>query len=212
MRRSPGTLPVSAPSSLAHLSEAEVELSPELRAVRVLQEAGWRWSGLVLGSALEDQFYRLNNLPRQLLAAYAGLDPADPDEDIVEEAEEHALQLISQHYLLDEVVDAFYEALGKLPSAVILRRPDSGGGRRAGYLRGALLELKHLFQDDWRVDALLDRLAVTASLAIDARPVVITPAEEERDPGASAAAGAVLGREVSVWLDPTGALTRLLPT
>ncbi len=207
MRRPPPFAPVPA---LAHLTGPEIELSPELQAVRQLQEAGWRWSGLVVGSALEEQFYRLNNLPRQLTAAFEGLDPADPDEDIVEEGEEDAVKLIAEHYLLDETVDAFYEALAAVPGPVVLRRPDSAGGRQASYPREALLGLKRLFQDDWRTDALLDRMAVTASLAIDARPVVITPAAERRDDGASARASEILGRQVAVWLDEDGRLTRVL--
>ena len=208
MRRSPDAAPVT---SLAHLTEAEIQLSPELQAIRRLREAGWRWSGFIVGSALEEQFYRLNNLPRQLTAAYDGLDPADPDEDIVEEAEEHALRLIAEHYLLDETVDAFYDALSALPAAVALRRPDAPNGRQATYLRGALLELKHLFQDDWRVEALLDRLAVTASLAIDARPVVVTSAAQQLVADASARASELLDRRVAVWLDESGALTKVLP-
>lgn len=208
MRRTPEFAPVT---SLAHLTDAEVALSPELQAIRSLKEAGWRWPGVIVGSALEEQFYRLNNLPRQLTAAYLGLDPADPDEDIVEEAEPDAVRLIAEHYLLDETVDAFYEALDALPSTVVLRRPDSHGGRKATHLRGALLELKHLFQDDWRTDALLDRLALTASLAIDARPVVITAGVESQAPEASARASEHLGRRVDVWLDDAGALTRVLP-
>ncbi len=185
-------------------------MSPELQAVRELQAADWRWSGLIVGAALEEQFYRLNNLPRQLASAFQGLNPADPDEDIVEEGEEDAVRLIAEHYLLDETVDAFYEALAALPGAVILRRPDSHGGRKASYPRGALLELKRLFQDDWRTDALLDRLAVTASLAIDARPVLITPGSESHSEDASGRASELLGRPVAVWLDPHGALTRVL--
>jgi len=208
MRRSPDAAPVP---SLAHLTEAEIRLSPELQAIKLLREAGWHWSGFIVGSALEEQFYQLNNLPRQLTAAYAGLDPADPDEDIVEEAEEQALRLIAEHYLLDETVDAFYEALSALPAAVTLRRPDAANGRHATYLRGALLELKHLFQDDWRVEALLDRLALTASLAIDARPVMVTPATQELAADASARASELLGRRVAVWLDQSGALTKVLP-
>ena len=208
MRRFPDAVPVT---TLAHLTEAEIGLSPELQAIRRLREAGWRWSGFIVGSALEEQFYRLNNLPRLLTAVYAGLDPADPDEDIVEEAEEHALRLIAEHYLLDETVDAFYEALAALPAAVALRRPDSPSGRQATYLRGALLELKHLFQDDWRVEALLDRLALTASLAIDARPVVVTAAAQELVADASARASEMLDRRVAVWLDESGALTKVLP-
>lgn len=197
--------------SLAHLTDSEVALSHELRALRTLTAAGWRWSGLALGAALEEQFYSLNNLPRQLLAAYAGLDPADPDEDIVEEAEEGALRLIAEHYLLDEVVDAFYEALSALPASVVLRRPDATSGRRASHPRAALLEVKHLFQDDWRADAMLDRMALTASLAIDARPILVTPATETRDEAASDGASAVLGQAVTVWLDEAGGITRLLP-
>lgn len=207
MRRSPEQPPAT---SLLHLTEADLASSAELVDMRALQAAGWSWRGLVLGSALEHQFYRLNNLPRRLVALFRGLDPADPDEDIVEEAEEDAVRLIAQHYLLDETVDAFYDALARLPSEVVLRRAGSAHGRKAAYPRAALLELKQLFQDDWRTDALLDRMALTASLAIDARPVIITSAAESLDPVASERAGQALGRQVSVWLDESGAFTRVL--
>lgn len=208
MRRSPDITPET---SLSHLGETEVEASPELLAAKSLIAAGWPWRAVVLGAALEEQFYRLNNLPRQLAAAYQGLDPADPDEDILEEAEPDAMRLIAEHYLLDETVDAFYQALSALPAAVVLRRPDAQDGRSASHPRGALLELKRLFQDDWSVDALLGRLALTASLAIDARPVLVAPAAERHDPAASDRATELLGTKVSVWLDQDGGLTRVLP-
>lgn len=208
MRPQPLTIPAG---TLRHLTAAEVEAAPELRALARLERAGWKWVGVALPATLEERFYRLNNLPQQLAALYRGLDPADPDEDIVEEVEEEAVALVGQHYLLDETIDAFYEALAGLPQALVVRRAGDPAGRRASHRRAALLELKHLFQDDWRVDTLMDRLALTASLAIDARPVLVGPAEERTDAELSGRATELLGQQVSVRVDQQGTVTRLLP-
>lgn len=204
MHRSPLAYPVG---TLRHLTAAEVEAAPELAALARLTEAGWRWRGVALPASLEEGFYRLNNLPRRLAALYAGLDPRDPDEDIVEEAEEEALALVGQHYLLDETVDAIYEALSGLPAAVTVRRPDAGAGLGADHPRAALLAVKHLMQADWRVDAVLDRLSLTASLALDARPVLVTPADERDSEAASRRASELLGSAVRVRVDAHGDLT-----
>lgn len=204
--------PLSIPSNtLHHLSAVEIEAAPELIALRALLGLGWHWRGVAIGAALEEQFYRSNNLPPRLAALYHDLDPADPDEDIVEEAEPAALALVGQHYLLDETVDAFYEVLRSLPQRVILRRPGWPNGRLANHARGSLLALKHLLQDDWRTDALMDRLALTASLAIDARPILIGPADDAPSQALSEQASRALGYPVQAWADRQGRLTRALP-
>ncbi len=208
MYRQPLSLPVN---TLNHLRERELAAHPELLLTQRLLEGGWAWRGAALAPELEEQFYRLNNLPRQLAAVYAELDPADPDEDIVEEAEERALALVARHYLLDETIDAIYEVYDRLGGAITLRRPGEPDGRLATHQRAALLELKKLFQDDWRSAVLLTRLALTGSLAIDARTVLLHPASGRPDADASARAAALLGLPVEVWLDDRGGLTHVLP-
>jgi hypothetical protein len=208
MRQAPSSIPVQ---TLHHLSTAEIEAAPELVALRALLDQGWAWRGVALAARLEEQFYRSNNLPPRLAELYHDLDPADPDEDIVEEAEPEALALVSHHYLLDETVDAFYDAVASLPQRFVLRRAGWPNGRLATHPRGGLLALKHLFQDDWRVDALMDRLALTASLAIDARPVLLGPAGDAPNNELSARASHVLGYPVKAWADAGGHLTRALP-
>lgn len=199
------------PGSFGHLSAQEVAAAGELTALTALTEAGWRWRGVAVAASFEELFYRLNNLPHLLAALYQGLDPADPDEDILEESEAEALALVGEHYLLDESVDAFYDAIADLPPEVVVRRTGDVAGRIAEHRRGALLELKRLFQDDWRVEAILDRLALTGSLAIDARPVLITPAHDRPDDELSREASALLGYPVSAWSTVAGEFTRILP-
>lgn len=203
-------LPPQTPASLRFLSAEELSSTAELRALSALIGAGWEWAGVALPPAVEGEFYRLNNLPHQLRRLFQGLDEGDPDEDIVEEAEEGALALISGHYLLDEVIDDFYEAIAPLSTQLVIRRPGDPGGRRATHARGALLELKRLFQDDWRVDAVMARLLMTSSLALDARPVLVSAAVDRRDGEASRRASSVLGYQVEVWLTEDGSLTRAL--
>lgn len=206
----PSHTPDFRPGSFAHLTAGEVAAEAELTALAALADAGWRWRGVAVAAAFEDGFYRLNNLPTLLAALYHDLNPADPDEDIVEEVEADALALVGQHYLLDEAVDAFYDAIALLPADLVVRRAGDADGRLVSHRRAALLALKHLYQDDWRAAAVLDRLALTASLAIDARPVLLGPAHDRPDPELSRNAGIVLGYPVSAWADAQGELTRLL--
>lgn len=207
----PSQAPASRPGSFSHLSALEVATTTELAALAALTDAGWRWHGVAVAAAFEGSFYRLNNLPILLAALYRDLDPTDPDEDILEEVEAEALALVGEHYLLDEAIDAFYDAIAGLPAELVVRRAGDAAGRIAPDRRAALLALKHLYQDDWRVTAVLDRLALTGSLAIDARPVLLTPAHDRADPDLSRDASAVLGYPVSAWAGAVGELTRLLP-
>lgn len=196
--------------SLAHLSEAELAAEWELTSFAKLAEAGIRWRGVALPAALEARFYSLNNLPAKLSPLFRGLDPLDPDEDVLEEAEEAAVPLIAQHYLLDEWVDLVYDSLS-WPGQTVVRRPGAAGGREASGRRGALLAVKATFQDDWRVDAVAGRLATTGAHGIEARPVLLTPGPERPAADLSRRASAALGAAVTAWSDANGHLTRLRP-
>lgn len=206
----PSQAPDFRPGTFVHLSAAELAAAAELTGLATLVEAGWRWRGVAVAAAFEDRFYRFNNLPTLLSALYHDLDPADPDEDILEDVEADALALVGEHYLLDEAVDAFYDAITSLPSELVVRRAGDADGRLVSHRRGALLALKHLYQDDWRAEALLDRLAMTGSLALDARPVLVGPAHDRPHPELSRNASSILGYRVSAWVDVEGEITRLL--
>lgn len=196
--------------SLAHLSEVEVAAEWELASFARLGPAGMRWHGVVLPPGFEERFYRLNNLPAKLSPLYRGLDPLDPDEDVLEEAEEEAVPLVAQHYFLDEWVDLVYDSLSWTGQTVV-RRPGGNGGKEAASRRGALLALKETFQDDWRVDAVAARLARTGTHGLEARPILLTPGPELPSPELSRSASTALGVAVAAWSDPSGRLTRLRP-
>lgn len=197
----------------------------ELRALLRLREAGLPLAPLLLvPAAVEERFYRLNNLPAQLLALFRGVDPSDPDDDEVEEAAPRARALLRQHFLLDEFIDAFYEAAGALPPRVRVRRPGSAG-REVARGRPALLALKGCWEDDWRFETLMARLLATGSLAVSARPVLLhapdqrvgdpaghDPADANDEAALAARAAEELGAGVGVWASE-GRITRLeLPT
>ncbi len=205
MQSGPVVIP---PGTLSHLAPAEVAADQELAALANLMAAGYAWHGIALPASFEERFYRLNNLPHQLLALYQGLDPADPDEDIVEEAEAAAVALVAQHYLLDESVDLIYDSL-TWNGAAIVRRASDGDGKSVSGRRGVLLAVKRLYRDDWTVDAVMDRLATTATLGLEARPVLVTMAPERLDPQMSSTASSKLGMAVKAWVDDGGGLTRV---
>lgn len=196
--------------TLAQLEPQEVERSWELDAISRVLRSGIPWNGLALPGSYEESFYRLNSLPHQLLPLYTGLDPSDPDEDIVEEAEEAAVALVAEHYLLDESVDLLYDSL-TWTGPTTVRRAGAEGGREVTGRRAVLLAVKRIYQDDWKVDAVMERLAATATLGFEARPVLITPAPERLDEEASRSASSALGQAVRAWVDPGGVLVRLAP-
>ncbi|MFO7546062.1 MAG: hypothetical protein R6W77_11290 [Trueperaceae bacterium] len=196
-----GTLAQAEPSEIA----AEAEMSAMARLLDAGMACGW----LVIPAVFEERYYRLNNLPARLRSLYAGLDPADPDEDIVEEAAEAATRLFREHFLLDEAIDAFYAGLETMASRLALRRPGASSQRMAHGDRPALLAWKRVYQHDWTVDAVMERLEHRASLAIDARPVLVHDADERTDPRANARAVEVLGNAVRLKLDVRGAVTRI---
>lgn len=199
------------PVPLTVLDEAERNACPELVDLETLRAAGLRIAAMiVVPAAAEERFYRLNNLPQRLHAAFAGVDVEDPDEDDVEDAFPAARQLVTESYLLDEFIDAFYDAMAPLPVDLRVRRP-SGEGELAGRGRPSLLAYKHLLQDDWSFDAVWERLQRAHSIGLEARPVVFHDGDEKAaDADLSIDAAAVVGAPVKLRVDRMGAITRVL--
>lgn len=148
----------------------------ELVALQTLQQAGITVAPIIIVPPIvEEQFYRLNNLPAQLAELFASVDPKDPDEDDVEDAAPEALTLLKSHYLLDETIDLFYSVLAGQPGRVQVRRCGSSG-YSATRGRPALMKVKQLWTDDWTFKAVMARLTATQLLGLEAHPVLIHPA------------------------------------
>lgn len=202
-------------SSLVLLAEstADSAAQPELGALRTLATAGFRVAPIgVVPAAAEETFYRLNNLPAQLSALFAGLDLTDADEDDLEERAPAAVRLVRSHFLLDEFVDLFYAGLAGLPPRLRVRRPHAPGAAATGRVvtrgRPALLALKETWADEWSFGALVARTALQGSVALAARPVLLAPPAEDVMGGPEAArAEALLGARVRLVEDPALGLT-----
>lgn len=162
----------------------------------------------VVPARVEHDFYRWNNLPSRFDALFIDVDPRDPDEDDLEELAPTAMAWVRDHALLDEVVDAFYDALFGLPTRIVVRRPGAVGVA-AGRGRPALLALKRTWAADWAVDRLALRAATGAGWRPPPQPILIHAADLHRDGDLAAAAGAAIDRSVEAWCDPMGRLARL---
>jgi len=209
--------------SVAHLEEVRGTTEPsgevgaentasgtEIPRLAQLEVAGFRLGLLALPAAVEDSFYRYNNLPARLAALYRGVDPIDPDEDLLEEAEPVAMRMISQSYLLDEVIDAIYQGLDRLPDELILRRADEEPRALLGNRRAVLLGIKEKIAADWRVASVAERLASTFSIAVAARPLLVHQAAVgPPDQPLSNRASELLGHDVEVWLDEADRVVRV---
>lgn len=160
-------------------------------------------SVVVVPSAVEERFYRLNNLPALLNELFAAVDPADPDEDDVEEACPAAEALVRQHYMLDETIDDFYQATAELPGRVRVRRP-LRDGEVASRGRPALMALKGTYQSDWSYEAVWARLGRGHGIALEARPVLLHGIDDAS--GVGRAADEALARRAA---DVLGAPCRL---
>lgn len=191
----------------------ETDAEPELAALARLAAAGVCLAPVrVVPASAEELFYRLNNLPAQLSALFAGLDLRDPDEDDLEDRVDAAQGLLKRHFLLDEFVDLFYAGLGGLPERVRVRRPttpaDTPPGRVVTKGRPALLAVKDAWTDDWAFRALWRRVRKEHSVALTARPLLVAPAAQD-DAGDAAAgrASGVLGTRVRLLHDPALGVT-----
>jgi hypothetical protein len=207
------TIPTAAvaPVALAALPDLTVGLEPELDALAKLRAAGIAVAPLrVIPAQAEERFYKLNNLPAQLNRLFHQVDKGDPDEDDVEEVVPEAQKLLTSHYLLDEFIDLFYERLAALPAKLRVRRDAQWPGREAGRGRPALLSLKKLWAGEWTFDTVMERLEQTHSIALPARCVLIQAAgASEAGPELTAQAEDILGREVSLRLEPNVGVTHV---
>lgn len=177
---------------------------PEIAALLALAAAGLPVATVVVVPAeAEERFYRLNNLPERLSGLFAGVDLRDPDEDDLEELAPEAQALLRGHFLLDEVVDAFYEATASLPARLAVRRPDADGVR-VGRGRPALLALKRAWADEWTVEALDARLRGDGGLAPTARPVLVHGPPEPAPAELAARVRATLGEALEPFVAEGG--------
>ena len=181
----------------------------ELAALQAAREAGLPLAPIVVVPAeLEEGFYRWNTLPERIMELFAHVDPDDPDEDDLEELAPAAQALVERHYLLDEVVDAFYDRIEGLPGRVRVRRSGEAG---VAVLRGrpALLAVKRLWASDWSLDALAERLERTASFGLEARAVLVHGEDRPASARLQNDLSAVLGAPLRTWMDHDERITRL---
>lgn len=185
-------------------------LAGESAELATLAEAGVALAPLVwVPPSAEDAFYRWNHLPSRLRELFAPVSEADPDEDDVEDLIPEAHALLARHALLDAWVDAFYDAIATLPDTVTVRRP---GARGVDVSRGrpALLAIRAAWAEAWSFEAVLARLRASASVALEAEPLLLHDAGSEPAPPATVArVGEVLGRTCDVHADGAGRVTRL---
>jgi hypothetical protein len=167
------------PSLLSALDGGDVRLrAAELKALHTLYSEGYALAPIVvIPAAVEERFYRLNNLPEQLQTLFEQVNQQDPDEDDIEELAPEAMQLFKTHYLLDEFIDTFYQAIEPLPDTLQVRRAGMAGDSVVKG-RPALLAVKDLWASEWTFEALMDRLEHRHTIALEARPVILSPAGE----------------------------------
>lgn len=203
----PAPHPLTRPLPLRQLPPELANAESEIADLSALASAGLPLAAIVVvPAAVEERFYRYNNLPEQLMQLFAAVDVDRPDEDDVEEASPAAQELVRQHYLMDETIDDFYAATAGLVGRVCVRRP-GGTGLTTVAGRPALLAVKHLFRSDWSFDAVWDRLERRASVALDARPVLVHEAPAASAPAELVARAAeVLGYAVSLRTTSAGAI------
>lgn len=164
---------------------------------------------MVVPAASQESFYRYGNLVRQLSELFLGVDPKDPDEDDLEELAPTAMALVTGSYLLDEVIDDFYETAVLLPEARRVRRPGEPGLEARGQ-RASLLAVKRLWAADWSFGVLCERLARTASFTLEARPILVHATDGlSTDPTLNGEVARRLGRPAQVFVTADGAVSRL---
>lgn len=198
------------PYSLGSLPPAHpLRHDPEIAALLTLRGAGFSIAPLrIVEAEAEESFYRLNNLPARLNHLFSGVDPADPDEDDIEELAPEAQHLVYTNFLLDEWIDGFYESLASLPGTLRLRHPSSLPGHTAVRGRPALLALKALWAQAWSFERLMARLEREEGIALVARPVLVAPSGLEPAPSElDWNASELLERDVALRLEPSLGVT-----
>ena len=196
------------PRRLEQISSEEPALSSELIKLKRLEEQSLPIAPIsVVSPAIEEHFYRLNNLPGQLANVFAQVDPSDPDEDDIEELAPKARRLLKMHYLLDEVIDLFYEAIRDLGASLRVRRPGQAG-YECSQGRPALMALRNLWLDDWSYDAIMQRLKQSQTIGLEPRPVLIHATDSAAPQTLNTEASRILKEPVRLWQSPEG-ITRI---
>lgn len=184
---------------------------PEIIDLQALTECGFPVARMVVvPSAVEEEFYRLNNLAVQLEAHFAGIDPSDPDDEDIEDLAPGAEVLVNGRYLLDEFIDRFYELISSLPDDVRVRRPgENGSSGRGG--RGSLLSVKRAWSSDWLFEPLWARLSSGGPLLPTPRGLLLHAAALDPLPHALARdASALLGKPLSLFGEPATGISRII--
>jgi hypothetical protein len=186
------------------------DLYGELKLLKTLEQVGFTVAPLlVIPAALEEHFYRLNNLPAQLAKLFSTINPKRPDEDDLEDIAPQAQHLIKKHFFLDEIIDMIYSSLQPMPQRVTVRRPDEGGMEVLNG-RPTLMAIKDLWAKDWEFETLLERIEKHSSIAITERPIIIQGTGGTIAEALSKQASQILGQTLQVEANKEG-ITRLLP-
>jgi hypothetical protein len=199
------------PKLLSQLIPSDPSLQEtEVQQLKHLTDAGLTVAPLlVVPASLEEYFYRLNNLPAQLTTIFAKINLKNPDEDDLEDAAPQAQALFKRHYLLDEVIDMFYEQLEFLPERVTVRRPGKEG-KTVTKGRPALVALKEVWINDWSFEAVLERIENTKTIGLEARPTLVGAASTgQADPTLLNRVRTVLGQTVEVEVSGQLGITRI---
>lgn len=185
-------------------------LSTELDELAELHRSGLAVAPIMLvPQEAQEGFYRYGNLVSQLSRIFQGVDPTDADEDDLEDRSPEAMSLITGSYLLDEVIDQFYESVAWLPESRRVRRAGTEGLQAHGN-RASLLAVKRVWAADWSFDSLLRRLASTGSFSLEAEPVLVHAWDEPcSNRSVSEAVARVLGRQAAVFVTDNGSISRL---
>jgi hypothetical protein len=187
------------PKALEQISLNDPDLQAlELTALKKLHAGGLPISPiLIVPAALEEHFYRLNNLPEQLSKLFSKVNLKRPDEDHLEDLAPQAQSLIKRHYFLDEIIDMLYLALTPLPNQVTVRRPQENG-IIALKGRPTLMALKNIWVQNWSFENLLERIEKNSSIAITERPVIIQATGGVISESKSKEASQLLGQKVTI--------------
>ena len=164
----------------------------------------------LVASAVEGDFYRLNNLRERIEGHLAPLNALDPDPDDLEALLPQVRAWVLEHTLLEVVIDDFYAAIADLPSRVVVRRPGEGG---TSALRGrpTLLAVKRTWAEAWRLEPTLARVRAGAGFAPAPLVTLVHDAQITLDPELGRSIGAALGTPLEAFRDRQGRLARLHP-
>ncbi|ACO47052.1 hypothetical protein DEDE109153_14295 [Deinococcus deserti] len=152
--------------------------------------------GMLIPAGFEEAYYRYANLPEQLARLFRPVNPARIDEDLLEPLTDQAQNLIRTSFLVDDAVQVFYRALGNAGLAngeLHARRPGIQHTQTARVTppgTAALHAVKRLWAQDWTFEAVLERLDMTGSVALEARPTLLLAGPPGlQDPACASALG-----------------------